>query len=60
MELSISRKDREPLELSHCPVDLLDQDFSFSSFSGKKNVRPFTSNKPICQSAVVSKNKKLE
>jgi hypothetical protein len=29
------RKDREPLELSPCPVDLLDQEFSFSSFSGK-------------------------
>jgi hypothetical protein len=29
------RKDREPLELSPCPVYLLDQKFSFSSFSGK-------------------------
>ena len=29
------RKEREPLELSPCPVDLLDQEFSFSSFSGK-------------------------
>jgi hypothetical protein len=29
------RKDREPLELSPCPV-VHDHEFSFSSFSGKK------------------------
>jgi hypothetical protein len=29
------RKDTEPLELSPSPVDLLDQEFSFTSFSGK-------------------------
>jgi hypothetical protein len=51
------RKDTEPLELSPCPVDLLDQEFSFYHFLGKF-VQSFTSNKPIYQSTVVSTKKK--